>query len=142
VVFDNDVILLRLNLIKRCYKKIKLILDKTLDQFLKDDISQLAIERCLQLSAQAMADIGSHLIAQSGWAVPNTYSEIISVLSNKKILSKSLANKIESFMGLRNILVHSYLEIDEELLYNEIKENVEELLNFNKAIEHFLEIKS
>lgn len=88
-----------------------------------------------------MADIGSHLIAQSGWAVPDTYSGIIIVLANKKILNAKLAKRLESFMGLRNILVHSYLEINEELLYNDIKENIEDLLQFNSAIEKFLRSK-
>lgn len=138
MTFDKTVILLRLKIIQNCHEKIILILEKSLDAFLEDDISQLAIERCLQLSAQAMADIGSHLIANSGWSVPNTYSEIIVVLANKKILEKSLAKRLESFMGLRNILVHSYLDINEELLYNEMKENLDDLLKFKSAIEKYI----
>lgn len=128
MTIDSDILILRLNLIQKCHDKIKQILDISIDEFLENEINQLAVERCLQLSAQAMADIGSHIIAQSGWQVPNTYSEIITVLSNKKILDKNLSKKLESFMGLRNILVHSYLDVDEALLYNELKANLNDLL--------------
>lgn len=113
-------------------------LNKISDGFQKE-INQLAIERCLQLSAQAMADIGSHIIVQNGWSPPNTYSNIIKLLGEKKIINKKLSSKLESFMGLRNILVHSYLEINNQIINDNIIENINDFKQFVNELNKYLE---
>ncbi|MHA2362559.1 MAG: type VII toxin-antitoxin system HepT family RNase toxin [Candidatus Hodarchaeales archaeon] len=141
MAIDNDIIFRRLHLIKNCVEKINQILGRGIETYLEDEILELALERCLQISAQSIADIGSHIIAQKGWSIPETYSQILSVLGKKDVIEKQLAKKLAEFMGLRNILVHAYLDIESERLFSEVKININNLTEFIKEIKEYIDKK-
>jgi len=50
-----------------------------------------------------------------------------------------MSEKIKSMKGFRNILVHRYGEIDDDLVYEEIKNGLKDFEEFEKKIESFLE---
>ncbi len=51
------------------------------------------------------------MIADRGWGQPNTYREAFTTLAEKKVLPRPLSERMEGWAGLRNILVHLYLEV-------------------------------
>ncbi|MBU2471571.1 MAG: DUF86 domain-containing protein, partial [Bacteroidetes bacterium] len=92
-------------------------------ELVKDKSLQWTIERGLQITIQAILDIGSHILSDyraNGW---KTYKEIPLKLYEHGIITKSLAKKIALMAGLRNILVHEYIEVDTK--------KIEEILRFN-----------
>ena len=69
-------------------------------------------------SIQVVIDIACKLSSQYNLGNPKTYRACIELLQQHKYLDKGLAQKVMGMVGLRNILVHEYIEIDEEKLYN------------------------
>ncbi len=61
--------------------------------------------------------IAHHLIADRGWRTPTTYREAFRILEDNGVLTAELAGQMEGWAGLRNVLVHIYLDIDRERLY-------------------------
>ncbi|RSN74920.1 HepT-like ribonuclease domain-containing protein, partial [Candidatus Methanodesulfokora washburnensis] len=50
-------------------------------------------------------------------------------LAEAKKMPKDIAEEIEKLAGLRNILVHRYLKVRREMLYDAAKNTVNEIIN-------------
>lgn len=90
------------------------------------------VERSMQLALEAVLDIGRNIIAIERLPKPSNSTAIFDILAEGSILSESLAEKIKGMAGARNILVHGYLTID----YNSLFQNLRKLSDFEEfAIE-------
>ena len=56
------------------------------------------------------------------------------MLGQEGRISGSLATKLESWAGFRNVLVHLYLDVDHRVSWRVIKEELPDLTEFRKAI--------
>jgi len=103
--------------------------------------SQLVIERAVQLIIQTILDIGAHIISRTTDINPKSYSDIIPLLVEKKIISTKLGNQLEKISGLRNILVHDYTKIDAKLLKDHAYSILEDSNLFIEEIKQFIREK-
>ena len=103
--------------------------------------SQLVIERAVQLIIQTILDIGAHIISRTTDINPKSYSDIIPLLVEKKIMSIKLGNQLEKISGLRNILVHDYTKIDTELLKDHAYSILTDSKLFIEEIKQFIREK-
>ncbi|RLI53807.1 MAG: hypothetical protein DRO87_11080 [Candidatus Thorarchaeota archaeon] len=117
VAVDPLVVKTRLDLILERVTSLRRIEAFTEDQFLADKDMQSIAERNLQVIGQAIIDICTHLVAHNHWGAPKSYSEVLRVVANHKIIDSTLAERLIDFVKLRNVLVHLYLEIDPKIVY-------------------------
>ncbi len=82
-----------------------------------DAMLQAATERRLQVAVQAAIDIGGHLIATQGWRTAETYGQVFEELGRRGVLAGDLAARMVQAAGLRNILVHQYLDLEVDRLH-------------------------
>jgi uncharacterized protein YutE (UPF0331/DUF86 family) len=99
------------------------------DRFLADDGLQHQAERALQLAIQICIDIGAHLVAARGLRAPDDYRDVFDRLSREDTLDGALAERLKDAVGQRNLLVHGYLDLDPELIWEKLGE-VEDLRAF------------
>lgn len=95
-------------------------------------------ERYLQLSIEAVLDIGKLLIIFKNTRRPEDNQEIFLVLGKNKIISNKLAGELRGIAGFRNILVHDYEKIDREIVYQKLHDNFKDFNNFKREILKFL----
>jgi len=79
--------------------------------------SYRGLERLIQLTIQALLDLGLMVISALGRQRPRAYSEIGYILRDLGILDEEDASKLRSMAGLRNILVHAYADVDREKVF-------------------------
>ena len=96
-------------------------------------------ERGLQLAAEILFDIGNHVLAGRFDVSPSTYEEIVRMLTEKQVLSIELGDRLRGLGGFRNILVHDYLELSQDLLYGFLQDELECFGAFADQIESFLD---
>ena len=96
-------------------------------------------ERYLHLAIESVLDIGNHLISRLELKKPDTYQEIFIILGKNSIIPEEFSEKIAKMAGFRNILVHDYLDIDESIVYNHLKEDLGDFKEFIKYIVEYLE---
>jgi uncharacterized protein YutE (UPF0331/DUF86 family) len=99
------------------------------DRFLADDGLQHQAERALQLAIQICLDVGVHLVAARGLRAPDEYRDVFERLSREDTLDAALAERLEEAVGLRNLLVHGYVDLDPALIWEKLGE-VEDLRAF------------
>ncbi|MFO8034723.1 MAG: DUF86 domain-containing protein [Candidatus Bipolaricaulota bacterium] len=108
------------------------------DAFLQNPEEYGSGERFLQLAIECTLDMGSHVIADEGLGVVNTYGDIPRILSESGLLDDSLRATWARKIGMRNVLVHEYLDIDRRIVYRAITEELEDLAQLRQVFARFL----
>ena len=103
--------------------------------FLEERPVRAAAERLLQVAIQSLLDIGSHIIAERGFREAGGYADIIDILAEEGVITKPFAARIRGMAGLRNILVHDYLEVDPR----ELRKHLGRLKDFERYSRHIVE---
>lgn len=99
---------------------------------------QAQVERHLQIAIQAAIDIAVHVLAEDAGATPEDYGSAFLLLANQRIIPEPLAQRLRQAAGLRNILVHAYLEIDPHQIWRHL-DDLDDLVEFAKTIEAHLQ---
>lgn len=91
-----------------------------LEAFLVDETLILATERRLQVALQAAIDLASHRVVQGGLPAPERYAQAFRLLAMHQGLDLDLAGQLSLAVGLRNLLVHDYADVDAERLFRSL----------------------
>ena len=134
----NDVIEARLKKLEEILILLKQLRGKPKEKLQEDQITYYALERNLEVAIQCILDIGNHIISIENWRSPKDYKDILKVLGETGVLPEAFAKKIMKMAGLRNILVHSYLEIDDTKIIDFLKQ-LDDFTQFMKHIKLYLE---
>ncbi len=122
----------RLDRLSVCLQKLEPFKSKTKEELLKDTYLQDIVERNLEVSAQAVIDIANRIISVEGLEKPQDYYEAIIRLGESKILPRKFAQSLAPIAGFRNILVHDYMDINWDEVYN----NLLQLNDISQFMDH------
>ena len=127
---EFDVILSKINIIKNCLMAIEKATLKEKDIDFQISIYELNLQRAIQ----ACIDLANTVIAKEGLGLPNTYRQAFEILHKHSVIDSTLASKLVSMVGFRNISVHDYSEIKPEIVHAIIKNNLVDFENFYTVI--------
>lgn len=88
----------------------------------------------LQMILEALFAIGNQIIADHRFRKPSNYRDILSILSEEKIISHQLLDNLSPFAEMRNRLVHTYWKISREELLGIKEKSLPSFENFIKAV--------
>ena len=108
----------------------------------RDPLRRLALERALHVAAEAVFDIGHHVLAGRAAAVPAKYRDVLPALSRAGIIPDELATRLAGLAGLRNVLVHDYARIDHTLLWGLVDDRLDDLQALADVIASLRELGS
>lgn len=91
------------------------------EEFLANKTLQNLAKWHFYVVVQSCLDLGNHIISIKGFAMPESYGDIISILRKENIIPKDLASLLDGMAGFRNLIAHGYFKIDLEKLYNYLK---------------------
>jgi uncharacterized protein YutE (UPF0331/DUF86 family) len=104
-----------------------------------DPALQAQVERWLQVAAQCVIDTAHHLVAARGWRTPRTYLEAFGTLKEKHILPPELADQMEKWGALRDLLAYEYLHVDPQAIFSVLSGDLNQLSNFIAAVKWALQ---
>lgn len=97
-----------------------------------------ATERRLQLAEQLCIDIGAHLVSELNARPPSDYADLFRSLADAGELDSGLAERMVQAARQRNVLVHSYLEVDDGKVLESL-EHLDDLRSFARAVQQILD---
>ena len=109
---DREVFERRLAKLEELLRDLRTLAVVDREAFLRDRGLRAQAERWLQLAAECTLDLAHHLIADRGWKTPSTYREAFEILRAEGVIDAALAEQMQAWAGLRNVLTHLYLEVD------------------------------
>jgi uncharacterized protein YutE (UPF0331/DUF86 family) len=94
-------------------------------EVLRQDLSQRwIIERGLIAAASIILEIADHILAGHFGIYVETYEESLEGLQNNEVISAILYQQIKGLGGFRNILVHGYLGIDTDQVFDNFQKGL------------------
>lgn len=92
----------------------------------------------LQTCIEAITDIGNHFVAALGLRTPKNRGEIPLILAEAGIIAEPLARRLTQAIGLRNVLVHGYLDLALTVVYQTIQDDLGDVEAFSREIVQYM----
>jgi uncharacterized protein YutE (UPF0331/DUF86 family) len=99
--------------------------------------SMAAAERRLIGASQVVADVAVHISVTEGFGAPDDYRSAVLTLGNRGVMPKDLAARLADAVGLRNVLVHVYLDIDPARVVQAV-EGIDDFRHFASCVEEWM----
>jgi uncharacterized protein YutE (UPF0331/DUF86 family) len=96
------------------------------------------VERGLQLCAQNVLDVATHLAASSGFDVAD-YASALDRLQELRVLPPEFVQRFRGIAGFRNVLVHGYLDVDLRVLHSVLQERFDDFAEFARLVRRYLD---
>lgn len=137
--------LLRKDIIKTKMKEIRESL-KLIEENLPEDPEKFAamglvkdgIYKRVEFCIQNVLDICSIVNSDLELGIPSSEEDIVENLVKNGILSPELGERVKRMKGFRNILVHRYGGIDDEVAFESIRGGLADFRKFEAEIERVL----
>jgi uncharacterized protein YutE (UPF0331/DUF86 family) len=92
----------------------------------------------VEFALESVVDILAILNADLALGVPEHEEDFIVHAERRGIISSEMAEKLRAMRGFRNILVHRYGDIDDQLAFHTLVNHLGDFNEFVQAIERFL----
>lgn len=126
----------RLKKINEAVEQLKSIREKDKDEYLSDIKLQYSSMYAMIIAIEAICDIGNHILAYYFNRAGDTYKDIILQLGKVGVIPEEFSQESASMVDFRNILIHLYIKVNEEKVYQYLQKAPEE---FNKFSQYFLD---
>lgn len=135
---DPEVFGRRLAKLEEVLKDLRVLSLQPRQTFLESHALQAQAERWLHLAAECVLDLAHHMVAERGWGAPATNRATFQLLEQHGVLTPELSAQLQGWAGLRNLLVHLYLEVNYERLWEILTEELDQLESFVAALVQFV----
>ena len=109
-----------------------------LEEFRASKLLKDGIYKRLEFCIQNVIDILALIYSAKNLGVPSTLDDIFEGLRRNKALPPKIIILAEKMKGLRNILIHKYGKIDDEIVYELLQEDLDDFEEIITAIEEYL----
>ncbi|GFR36353.1 type VII toxin-antitoxin system HepT family RNase toxin [Thermobrachium celere] len=142
----DEKLITQLRLLKKYIDMLKKISLNSKEEYLMDDILKGAAERYLQLAIETCINIGSRIISLEQFdkniSAPETYADVFEILKNIGLVDEEFSKNLKNMAKFRNKLVHMYWELDDEFVFNLIKNNLVDIEEFMKIVANYIKNNS
>jgi len=136
-MLDLERLLAKIDELDRYLKEIQEISPENFEEYKKIE-KRRACERLLQLSIESMIDICAIIVSGLRLGLPAEEDDLFDKLEQAGIVSPLMTANLKKMRGFRNILVHEYGRINDELVYNMLKTQMNDFYEFKKEILNYV----
>ncbi len=109
----------------------------SMKEFMEDKKLRLASYKAFQEIVESSMDIVAMIIRDLNLIVKDDYTNL-SILKEKKILSKHVTDALKEGNGLRNRLIHRYNNLKEDIVFTSMKDLLKYFEEFVNEVEKWL----
>ena len=120
--------------IEKYLEELEGIIPNTFGEYDGSIEKKAAGERYFEKIVEAVVDLAYLIIRKKQFNMPESEDQAFVILENKNIISQKLSKNLQNAKSMRNFIIHRYAEINNELVFNAISEELE------KDIKEFVEI--
>lgn len=132
-MIDADIVYAKVGNIHKCLRRIREVTHLDAERLVDMDVQDIFVLN-LQRAIQSTIDLAAHLVADEGLGLPSTIRENFTLIQQAGILPLSLASKMKSMVGFRNIAIHEYQNLDVDMLKSILTDHLQDLEEFTHVI--------
>jgi uncharacterized protein YutE (UPF0331/DUF86 family) len=130
----NDVVINKIATIERCLQRINIVYAEVADNLSTDFTRQDSIVLNLQRACEASIDLANYVNKQKKLGIPQSSRDAFELLFKAELLPEEVAVNLKKMVGLRNIAVHDYQELNIDIVRFIIENHLSDFNYFIKAI--------
>lgn len=138
MTLEPNVITRRLQSLRETLRRLEPLTTTPRADFIADFRTHWAAERGIQLAAEAVLDIASHILAGHFDRFPETNEQSLDALFEAGVIAPATRVRLRGFGGFRNILVHGYLDLDVGQVYDHLQQLPADLDAFIRDVASWL----
>jgi len=109
------------------------------DEYQQDLIIRRACEKTIEVAIDSLIDVSAMIVSVQQFGLPENEENIFDMLIEKKVLSSKFGGKLKDMKGFRNILIHRYGHVDDEMVYHNLCSCMNDFYDFRIAVELYLQ---
>lgn len=98
-------------------------------EYKQDLIKRRACEKTIEVAIDSLIDVSAMIVSAQQFGLPENEENIFDMLIEKKVLNNKLGEKLKDMKGFRNILIHRYGHVDDEIVYHNLRSHMDEFEN-------------
>lgn len=114
----------KINEIEKYLLELEEMKPTNLEEYKRDIKTKAACERYIEKIIEALVDLSFLIIKDKSLKSPENDTEAFIILSDSNIISNELSDKMQNAKGMRNILAHEYGEVDDEIVFHSLEEEI------------------
>ena len=126
----SDVLRRRLEQLNISLRKLERYKNIPFEEFVDDDVIQDVVEYNLFISINMMVDIAMHIVVDEKLGSTDNMREAFEILYKEKYITKEDMTRYKNMIAFRNILSHEYVKIDKKIVFNVLKNNLDDFRSF------------
>jgi len=134
IKINRDLILTRFNKLDQILENLRELKEIEKETFLSNYKNYFSAQRALEISINICIDIGNHIVTLNNKEKPETFTDIIKILTKLKVINDELGIQLTKMVRFRNLLGHFYLEIDNTIIYSILQNNLKDFVSFKESI--------
>lgn len=108
------------------------------EKYVADVVLQRAVERTLMNLIQSCIDLAQHIRTAEDLTSGGTSKEESQALGEAGIVSRETQQKLEEAVGFRNVLAHRYGDLDHDVVYDVLHEDLHWFERFQREVAQWL----
>jgi len=136
---DKELLSRKLSCLRSYVDGLKSAEDIDWEKYQADLRAKTFVERYLHLAIEEVMDIANHLISFYKWREPTGYRDLFQILKEHGIISEKYMPTFQNMASFRNMLVHRYESIDDELVFNIFKKRLGDFELFGRLVVNWVE---
>ncbi len=111
------------------------------DEYLHDLIKRRACEKTVEVAIESLLDVSAMIVSSQKLGLPSDEENIIDILIENGVLGKDLGETLKDLKGFRNVLIHRYGHINDEMVYHNLSNYLDDFYKFEEAFASYLKKK-
>lgn len=136
---DKELVSRKLSRLRYYLEELKNAKDIDWGKYQSDLRAKSFVERYLHLAIEEVMDIANHLVSFYKWREPTGYRDLFLILKEHGVISEKYLPTFQSMASFRNMLVHRYETIDDELVFGIFKKRLDDFELFITLVVNWVE---
>lgn len=131
--FNEDKITKLSSEIFNALARLRALSDLSKDRFLADPYLVAGAKYFLIVAIEAAVDMCNHIISKNKLRVAEDYADTFRVMGEAGFFEKDLTERLVEMAKFRNRLVHIYWEVDDEVIFEILHDDIRDIEAFVEA---------
>ena len=131
-------ILVKIDEMKQYVEDLEMMIPRSLDEYEEDLVIKRACERTVEAAIETVLKVSAMIVSSEKMGLPQNEETIFDLLKKQQVISSTLSSKLKKMKGFRNLLIHRYEHIKDDLVYEFINNQIDDFYEFEKTIKSYL----
>ena len=132
-MLDKERILGKVDDLNSYLDELKQVVPTNYEEYQKIE-KKRSCERLLQLCIECAVDVCKLFVSGLKLGLPSEENDLFDKMQKRKIISKKMGSLSKEMRALKNILIHEYASVDDELIYEKAKTRLDDFKAFKKEV--------